>query len=88
MKRLVCIATCLLVAGNGFAQTDSTSKTADTVKVGNFIIIKKNRGNSSAENIERYHAEAISAPTGGSWISVLQICATIRIILLHRQDRF
>ena len=45
MKRLVCAAVVLLMTGVGFAQTDST-KTTDTVKVGNFIIIKKNKGNT------------------------------------------
>lgn len=33
----------LLMAVSGFAQTDSSASQADTVKVGNFIIIKKNR---------------------------------------------
>lgn len=48
MKRLVCASACLLVAGMSFAQTDSTSKNSDTVKVGNFIIIKKKNSNGSA----------------------------------------
>ncbi|MES2006226.1 MAG: outer membrane beta-barrel protein [Bacteroidota bacterium] len=46
MKRIVMAAACLLVAGMGFAQTDSTKNT-DTVKVGNFIIIKKKNNNGS-----------------------------------------
>ncbi len=50
MKRLLCAAACLLVAGIGFAQTDSTAKNTDTVKVGNFIIIKKSKGNDGPEN--------------------------------------
>src|SRR5471030_3159827 len=50
MKRLLCAAACLLVAGIGFAQTDSTAKNTDTVKVGNFIIIKKNKANDGSEN--------------------------------------
>ncbi len=33
----------LLIAVSGFAQTDSSVTHSDTVKVGNFIIIKKNR---------------------------------------------
>lgn len=41
MKRLLCAAACLLVAGMSYAQTDTTANNTDTVKVGNFIIIKK-----------------------------------------------
>ncbi len=53
MKQLACAAAFLLVAGAGFAQTDSTAKSTDTVKVGNFIIIKKNNGSvSSSEKKE------------------------------------
>jgi len=51
MKRLLCAAACLLVAGTSFAQTDSTSKNTDTVKVGNFIIIKKKNGNNNSSNL-------------------------------------
>jgi hypothetical protein len=47
MKRLVCAAACLLVAGTSFAQSDTTIRTSDTVKVGNFIIIKKKNANGS-----------------------------------------
>jgi hypothetical protein len=47
MKRLVCAAACLLVAGMSFAQSDTTDKSTDTVKVGNFIIVKKKNNNSS-----------------------------------------
>jgi hypothetical protein len=36
-----------MVAVMSFAQTDSTLKNTDTVKVGNFIIIKKNNGNNA-----------------------------------------
>ena len=50
MKQVVCAAACLLVAGFSYAQTDSTAKNTDTVKVGNFIIIKKNKGNTVTEN--------------------------------------
>lgn len=53
MKRLVCAAACLLVAGMGFAQTDTTSKnSSDTVKVGNFIIIKKKNNGSTSSTSE------------------------------------
>jgi len=51
MKRLLCAAACLLVAGMSFAQTDSTSKNTDTVKVGNFIIIKKRNGSNGSSNL-------------------------------------
>ena len=50
MKRIVCAAAFLWVAGFSYAQTDSTAKNTDTVKVGNFIIIKKNKGNTVTEN--------------------------------------
>ncbi len=50
MKRLVCLTAALMVAGISFAQTDSTAKNTDTVKVGNFIIIKKNRNTPDSEN--------------------------------------
>ncbi len=46
MKRLVCAGAIMLIAVTGFAQTDTTANTPDTVKVGNFIIIKKNKGNT------------------------------------------
>ena len=45
MKQIVCMFAVLLAAGTIFAQTDSTAKSTDTVRVGNFVIIKKNNGN-------------------------------------------
>lgn len=46
--------TVMLIAGVSFAQTDSSSSTSsDTVKVGNFIIIKKNKGNTSSESVTK-----------------------------------
>jgi hypothetical protein len=50
MKRLVCLLATVWVAGTSFAQTDSSAATGDTVKVGNFIIIKKNKSNSSVND--------------------------------------
>jgi hypothetical protein len=53
MKRLAIVTAGILLSGSLMAQTDSTSNTqeSDTVKVGNFIIIKKNKdGNSSSSN--------------------------------------
>ncbi len=41
MKGLLFMVAVLCTAGKSFAQTDSTTKTIDTIKVGNFIIIKK-----------------------------------------------
>lgn len=43
MKKVVIAIAALLAAGNLFAQTDSTTSKADTIKVGNFIIIKKDK---------------------------------------------
>lgn len=51
MKHLACLTAALLVAGTIFAQTDSTVTNSDTVKVGNFIIIKKNKGAGSSETV-------------------------------------
>ncbi len=51
MKRLVCLTAALLVAGISFGQADSTVKNSDTVKVGNFIIIKKNKTNGGSETV-------------------------------------
>lgn len=54
MKRIVMAAACLLVTGISWAQTDSSAKNTDTVKVGNFIIIKKkNAGNVSSDDDNR-----------------------------------
>ncbi len=51
MKRLVIAALCLFITGTGLlAQTDSTTKNTDTVKVGNFIIIKKNNGSVNSSD--------------------------------------
>jgi hypothetical protein len=44
MKRLVCAGACMLVAGTVLPRQTAPA-TTDTVKVGNFIIIKK-KGNS------------------------------------------
>ncbi|TAG15020.1 MAG: hypothetical protein EAZ13_08810 [Sphingobacteriia bacterium] len=41
MKGLLFMVAVLCTAGKSFAQADSTTKTIDTIKVGNFIIIKK-----------------------------------------------
>ena len=49
MKHLVFVTVFLAAVGVSFAQTDSLSKNSDTVKVGNFIIIKKNKGNEVTE---------------------------------------
>ena len=43
MKRIITLAAALLVAGANFAQTDSTGPRTDTIKVGKFIIIKKQK---------------------------------------------
>ena len=50
MKRLAYLLAIVWVAGTGFAQTDTTGKNTDTVRVGNFIIIKKNKDNSVSED--------------------------------------
>jgi hypothetical protein len=51
MKQIMMAATALLLAGSSIAQSDSTAKNTDTVKVGNFIIIKKkNSGGVSQDD--------------------------------------
>ena len=47
---MLSIAVVLLSAITSFAQTDSTIKVTDTVKVGNFIIIKKNKNGESSSH--------------------------------------
>ncbi len=56
MKRIYILLAAMLLAGAGFAQTDTTIKTydtirvkVDTIKVGAFIIIKRNRDNYGRE---------------------------------------
>ncbi len=44
MKSLVCLILASIIAGTSFAQKDSTVFDLDTVRVGNFVIIKKIRG--------------------------------------------
>jgi hypothetical protein len=51
MKRLACAAAIMLITTGGFAQADTT-KTTDTVRVGNFIIIKKNKGNNAGTDTD------------------------------------
>jgi hypothetical protein len=51
MKHLAIATAAILFSGSLFAQTDSTNNNSDTVRVGNFIIIKKNKdGNTSSGN--------------------------------------
>jgi hypothetical protein len=57
MKKVVIAIAALLAAGNVFAQSDSTSSKADTIKVGNFIIIKKDKKGSSSD---RYSSDSDS----------------------------
>jgi hypothetical protein len=45
MKRVLSMMAILVIAQQGFAQTDSLANKTDTVRVGNFIIIKKNKPN-------------------------------------------
>lgn len=45
MKRLFILTATILVVLTGFAQTDSSTAKPDTMRVGNFIIIKKNNPN-------------------------------------------
>lgn len=46
-------AACLAVTAIGFAQADSTAKKTDTIKVGNFVIIKKKNAGSISDDSEK-----------------------------------
>jgi Outer membrane protein beta-barrel domain len=65
MKQLSIVATLLLATTMGFSQTDTLKKseTVDTIKAGNFIIIKKNKETGTTE-IEK------SSKTGKKEISI------------------
>jgi hypothetical protein len=54
MKRLITLIAILAITKAGFAQTDTTSQTPDTVKVGNFVIIKKDK---DGEKVDRNYSE-------------------------------
>src|SRR6476646_10904181 len=54
MKRIFTLIAILAVAQAGFAQTDTTSQKPDTVKVGNFVIIKKDK---EGENTDKNYSE-------------------------------
>lgn len=50
MKRVIYVAAALLLTVSGFAQKDSTRPNEpDTIKVGNFIIIKKNKSTHNSD---------------------------------------
>lgn len=53
MKQIIMAAACLVVTSIGFAQTDSTAKNADTIKVGNFVIIKKKNAGNLSDDTEK-----------------------------------
>lgn len=53
MKRIFILAAAIIAAHAGFAQSDSTIISSDTLKVGNFIIIKKNKANSNINENEK-----------------------------------
>lgn len=53
MKQSIMAVACLVVTSIGFAQTDSTAKNADTIKVGNFVIIKKKNAGNVSDDTEK-----------------------------------
>ncbi len=53
MKRIVCLLALVWLGNSALAQKDSSTTNTDTVKVGNFIIIKKNKGNTPSEDYEK-----------------------------------
>ncbi len=58
MKRIFYTAAALLLTAAGFAQTDTTGKSSDpdTIRVGNFVIIKKDKdgGNTSSSGDDKH----------------------------------
>lgn len=92
MKRLLCAAACLLVAGMSFAQTDGTSKNTDTVQVGNFIFIKnKDRDNTISENNDRKYLYTREYSTNASFLTgayFREIHHTNRIIIRNSFRNF
>ena len=50
MKKIYTMIAAIMVAGASFAQTDSTKATTDTIKVGNFIIIKNNKNRDGGKS--------------------------------------
>ncbi len=54
MKRMTVLTAALLVAATGFSQKDSTRSAPDTIRAGNFVIVKKNKDNNNvSDNRER-----------------------------------
>lgn len=51
MKRLFSTMAILIIAQQGFAQTDSSATKTDTVRVGNFLIIKKNKSTDGGSDM-------------------------------------
>ena len=52
MKRIIYLAAFLLLSGGAFAQADTTRPNEpDTIKVGNFVIIKKNKSKNTTDTI-------------------------------------
>ncbi len=65
MNRLVLVLAALLVAPAGFAQQDSShAKGPDTVRVGNFIIIKKNKDGNKASEDDRHKNRSFNIVIG------------------------
>lgn len=56
MKRIIYTMAALLLTASGFAQADTTKKNEpDTIKVGNFVIIKKNKDGNSTDSSSDQH---------------------------------
>ena len=74
MKRIVKVLAIILLAMKGYAQTDSTTiivdtikmKSSDTLRVGNFVIVKKNKNTGYSGNEDNGHSFNIRIGTGSS----------------------
>jgi hypothetical protein len=57
MKKVLMAIAALLAVGNVFAQADSRKSHADTIKVGNFIIITKDNGHNNRNSSDTTHVK-------------------------------
>src|SRR5215216_6821069 len=71
MKRVIYAVAALMLTVSGFAQQDTTKPNEpDTIKVGNFVIIKKNKSSNTSDTSNRSNTHVlvdIGSGKGGSY---------------------
>lgn len=69
MKRITMLCAAILVAGSAFAQTDSTSRNSDTIRVGNITIIKKKKSGENTSDTITSQVKKVYKPskTSTNW---------------------